>query len=50
MANNFSIGGIKIFSTAGTVFASLVGRNHLCISCRWTTTYLYYNEVYARWK
>ena len=25
MANNFSIGGIKIFSTAGTVFASLVG-------------------------
>ena len=25
MANNFSIGGIKIFSTAGTIFASLVG-------------------------
>ena len=25
MANNFSIGGFKIFSTAGTVFASLVG-------------------------
>ncbi len=25
MANNFSIGGTKIFSTAGTVFASLVG-------------------------
>ena len=25
MANIFSIGGIKIFSTAGTVFASLVG-------------------------
>ena len=25
MANNFSIEGIKIFSTAGTVFASLVG-------------------------
>ena len=25
MANNFSIGGIKIFLTAGTVFASLVG-------------------------
>ena len=25
MANSFSIGGIKIFSTAGTVFASLVG-------------------------
>ena len=25
MANNFSIGGVKIFSTAGTVFASLVG-------------------------
>ena len=25
MANKFSIGGIKIFSTAGTVFASLVG-------------------------
>ena len=25
MANNFSIGGIRIFSTAGTVFASLVG-------------------------
>ena len=25
MANNFSIGGIKIFSTAGTVFVSLVG-------------------------
>ena len=25
MANNFPIGGIKIFSTAGTVFASLVG-------------------------
>lgn len=31
MANNFSIGGIKIFSTAGTIFASLVG----------ATTYLY---------
>ena len=25
MANNLSIGGIKIFSTAGTIFASLVG-------------------------
>ncbi|WP_024985961.1 hypothetical protein [Prevotella veroralis] len=25
MANNFSIGGTKIFSTAGTIFASLVG-------------------------
>ena len=25
MANSFSIGGIKIFSTAGTIFASLVG-------------------------
>ena len=25
MANNFSIGGFKIFSTAGTIFASLVG-------------------------
>ena len=25
MANKFSIGGFKIFSTAGTVFASLVG-------------------------
>jgi len=25
MANNFSIGRFKIFSTAGTVFASLVG-------------------------
>ena len=25
MANNFSIGGIKFFSTAGTIFASLVG-------------------------
>jgi len=25
MANNFSIGGFRIFSTAGTVFASLVG-------------------------
>ena len=25
MANNFSIEGIKIFSTAGTIFASLVG-------------------------
>ncbi|EEX18306.1 hypothetical protein [Prevotella veroralis] len=25
MANKFSIGGIKIFSTAGTIFASLVG-------------------------
>ena len=25
MANNFSIGGIKFFSTVGTIFASLVG-------------------------
>ena len=29
MANSFSIGGIKIFSTAGTVFASLVGASLL---------------------
>ena len=29
MANNFSIGGFKIFSTAGTVFASLVGASLL---------------------